>query len=144
MDSAVEREGTTMDGLEVVRAWFTINPDYPPEDIVWHHSVDGVVKAIISLPCQRGNEELVELIVPESDAATVRRRFNIEMALPLGSRDPMVLSQKPEVLALQKSEAGQKLRETCLACQAKGNVDDQARTCLHRRLQWLSNGYPMS
>ncbi|KAL4761138.1 uncharacterized protein BDW70DRAFT_160004 [Aspergillus foveolatus] len=139
MDSAVEREGSTMDGLEVVRAWITINPDFPPENVVWHHSVDDVVKAIITLPCHRGSEEMVELIVPDSDAAKVRRRFNIEMTLPLGSRDPMVLSQKPEVLAFQKLEAGQKLRETYLACQAKGNIDDQARTWLHRRLQWVSN-----
>lgn len=77
--------------------------------------------------------------MPESDAERVRRQFNIELTLPLGSRDPMVLSQKPEALALQKFEAGQKLRETYLACQAKGNFDDQARAWLDRRLQWVSN-----
>ncbi|THC90372.1 hypothetical protein EYZ11_010173 [Aspergillus tanneri] len=138
VDHAVEQENTTMDDLEVVRAWFTINPDYPPEDVVWHHSFDDVVKIIVSLPCQRGNEELAELVVPESDAQRVRRQFNIETSLPLGSRDPMVLSQKPEILALQRFEAGQKLRETYLACQAKGNLDDQARAWFHRRLKWVS------
>ncbi|KAJ5225885.1 hypothetical protein N7468_007110 [Penicillium chermesinum] len=75
MDGAVEREGT-MDGLEltfkVVRAWFTINPDFPPENVVRHHSSDDV-KVIVSLPCQRGNRELLELFVAEADAERVRR-----------------------------------------------------------------------
>ena len=75
----------------------------------------------------------------EAGAERVRSLFTVERALPLGSRDPMVLSQKPEVLALQRFVAGQKLRETYLAYQAKGNFDDQACTWLRQRLRWVSN-----
>lgn len=124
--------------LQTVRVWFTANPNFPPEDVVWHRSFDNVVKVIVSLPCQREHEELVELVVHESDAERVRRQFNVERSVPLGDRDPMVRAQEQKPFVLKRFEAGQKLRETYLTCQQKGNFCGQVRNWFDRRLQWIA------
>ncbi|KAF7158690.1 hypothetical protein CNMCM6106_005480 [Aspergillus hiratsukae] len=139
VDCAVKRVDTIMDDLKTVRVWFT-DPDLSPNGDVWYHNLDDVVKLIVPLPYQCGHKKLADLAVDKDGVERVRRQYEAVTFQQLGSRDPMVLAQEPEHLTLKKSEAYKQLRDTYLACQVENNSDDQVRTWLEGRLQWIAEG----
>ncbi|KAH1297216.1 hypothetical protein KXW28_009156 [Aspergillus fumigatus] len=124
-----------MDDLKFVRVWFPDHPDLPPKAVVWHHALDDVVKLIVPLPCQREHEKLADLAVDKDGVERVRTRYEAVRSLPLGSKDPMVIAQKPKDLTLKRFEACKQLRDAYRDRLAENDFDDQGRTWLERRLQ---------
>jgi hypothetical protein len=118
-----------------VRVWFPDHPDLPPKAVVWHHALDDVVKLIVPLPCQREHEKLADLAVDKDGVERVRTRYEAVRSLPLGSKDPMVIAQKPKDLTLKRFEACKQLRDAYRDRLAENDFDDQGRTWLERRLQ---------
>jgi hypothetical protein len=121
---------------QVVRVWFT-DPELSPEAAVWHHDLNDVVKLIVSLPCEDGYKRLAELAVDGNGVERVHSRYEAVRSLPLGNRDPMVLAQKPRDLTLKRVEACKQLRDAYRDRLAENDFDDQGRTWLERRLQWI-------
>ncbi|KAF7182858.1 hypothetical protein CNMCM7691_002602 [Aspergillus felis] len=130
-----KREDTIMDDLKFVRVWFT-DPELPPEADVWHHDLNDVVKVIVPLPCQDDHKKLADLAVDKRGVERIRSRYEVEKSLLLGSRDPMVLAQKPRDLSLtlKRFQACKQLLDAYRDCLAKRDVDDQHRNPLERKL----------
>ncbi|EAW16824.1 uncharacterized protein NFIA_001730 [Aspergillus fischeri NRRL 181] len=134
-----KRENSIMDDLEFVRVWFT-DTKLSPEAAVWHHALDDVVKLIVPLPCQGGYikyKKLADIAVDKDGVERVRRRYEAVRSLPLGSEDPMVVAQKPRDLTLKRVEACKQLLDAYHGRLAENDFDDQGRTWLERRLQWI-------
>jgi hypothetical protein len=75
--------------------------------------------------------------VDEDGVERVRSRYEVVRSLPLGSEDPMVVAQKPRDLTLKRVEACKQLRDTYSARLAENNFDNQGRTWLEERLQYI-------
>lgn len=142
-----KQEDTIMDDLKVclqlillwyllivqfVRVWST-DPKSSPEAVVWHHSLDDVVKVIVPLPCHDGHKKLADLAVDKDGVERVLNYFETVRSLPLGSRDPMVLAQRPRDLTLKRVEACKQLRDA-YRDRLEKDFDDQDPTGLERRL----------
>jgi hypothetical protein len=121
-----------MDDLKVVRVWST-DPKSSPEAVVWHHNLDDVVKVIVPLPCQDGHKKLADLAVDKDGVERVLNYFEAVRSLPLGSRDPMVLAQRPRDLTLKRVEACKQLRYA-YRNRLEKDFDDQDPTGLERQL----------
>ncbi|GIJ92742.1 hypothetical protein Asppvi_002020 [Aspergillus pseudoviridinutans] len=120
-----------MDDLEFVRVWID-DPELSPDDAVWHHNLDDVVKVIVPLPCQY--RKLADFAVDKHGVERVLERYEAVRSLPLGSKDPMVLAQKPRDLTLKRLEACKQLRDAYCDRLAKMDLDDQDRIRLERQL----------
>jgi hypothetical protein len=119
--------------VQVVRVWCT-DPEFSPEAAIWHHNLDDVVIVIVPLPCQYEHKKLADFAVDKDGVETVCDRYEAVRSVPLGSRDPMVLAQKPRDLTLKRVEACKQLRDAYRARLAKEDFDDQDRTPPERQL----------
>ncbi|GFF63368.1 hypothetical protein IFM51744_11127 [Aspergillus udagawae] len=122
-----------MDGLEVVRVWFT-DPKLSPEAAVWHHDLDDVVKVIMPLPCQDGHKQLADLAVDKDGVERVLNYFEAVRSLSLDGEDPMVVAQKPRDLTLKRVEACKQLRDAYRDRLTEENFDNQDLNRLGRQL----------
>jgi hypothetical protein len=118
--------------VQVVRVWST-DPKSSPEAVVWHHNLDDIVKVIVPLPCQDGHKKLADLAVDKDGVERVLNYFEAVKSLPLGSRDPMVLAQRPRDLTLKRVEACKQLRYA-YRDRLEKDFDDQDPTGLERQL----------
>jgi hypothetical protein len=135
--------------VQFVRVWFS-DPKLSPEAAVWHHNLNEVVKVTVSLPCQDGHKQLADLAVDKDGVERVLNYFEAVRSLPLGSKDPMVVAQKPRDMTLKRVEACKQLREAYRRRLAEEDFDNrdlnrfgqqldaQCRTWLERQLQWIA------
>lgn len=125
---------------QTVRVWFT-DTDLSPEGDVWFHDLNQVVKFIVILPYQSENKTLADLAVHKHGVERVRRQYKLATFDQLGSRDPMVLAQKPKDLTAKRFEAHKQLRDTYeYARQSANRFDDQISAWCERRLRSILDG----